>query len=108
MVRPIRSYVKWAIGIAILLAATAWVADWLLLAYRKDTGFGQVEIHRRFAVHLKNRQIQQRVEKPYLENCVNSLFPHYQESPCWYLARHANDVEDLDGTPWHFWNDDRP
>ena len=101
--------VKGVIGIVILLAA-AWVLDWLLLLRgmsAQGDAFGQVEIHRRFAIHLKNHQIEQRMEKPYLQGCVHSMFPHYRQTPCWYLVRHANDTQDLDGGAWHFWDDDR-
>jgi len=110
MARRIRTYVKRALAAAILLAAAGWTADWLLLRHKiaKDAGFGEVEMHYRYAVHLKNRRIEQRTELPQLEECVHSLFPHYDENPCWYLARHANETQELDGSPWHFWGDDRP
>jgi len=108
MAKPIRKYVKAVFAIAILAAAVAWLADWLLLLRNKADGFGQVEVHRRFAIHLKNRQIEQRMEKPHLQGCVHSIFPHYRQAPCWYLVRHANDLQDVDGSPWHFWDDDRP
>lgn len=52
---------------------------------------------------LKNKRIEQYTAKPRREQCVESLFPHMNDSPCWYLARHANDTEELDGAPWHFY-----
>jgi hypothetical protein len=41
--------------------------------------------------------------KPRMQECVHSAFPHMNESPCWYLERHANDVQELDSAPWHFY-----
>jgi hypothetical protein len=111
MAIPIRKYVRRSLGAAILLASLAWTADWLVLRHKVNAdgdAFGDVEVRYRFNVHLRNRQIEQRSEKPQSVECVNSVFPHYDESPCWYLQRHANQIEDLDGGPWHFWSDDRP
>jgi hypothetical protein len=30
------------------------------------------------------------------------MFPHYDETPCWYLKRHTNQSQELDGRPWRF------
>ena len=110
MALPIRKYVKRALAAVVLLAALGWASDWLVLRYKvaHDGGFDDVEVRYRFAVHLKNRRIEQRNEQPQMVECVESLFSHYAESPCWYLKRHANQAEDLDSGPWHFWGDDRP
>ncbi len=98
------------VGLA-LAGAAAWTCDWLVLRHKVNSdgdAFGQVEVRYRFAVHLKNRQIEQRKEQPQMVECVNSMFSHYEDPPCWYLKRHADQVQDLDGGPWHFWSDDRP
>lgn len=111
MAKPVRKFLKRALGMAILSTALAWTVDWLILRHKVTTdsgAFEEVMVRRRYAVHLKNRQIEQRNEQPHPEECINSLFPHYDELPCWYLKRHANDNEDLDGGAWHFWSDDRP
>ncbi|MGH9558512.1 MAG: hypothetical protein ACRD30_04670, partial [Bryobacteraceae bacterium] len=63
-------------------------------------------VHHRFAVHLKNKQIEFRSEKPRMEQCVNSLFPHASDPPCWYLDGHTDQIEDLDGGQWHFFSQD--
>ena len=92
-------------GIA-LAVGLAWAADYAVLARkvaREAGAFGDVEVRRSYAVHLRNNRVEQDMGKPALEECVYSLFPHYDESPCWYLARHATRSEELDGRPWHFW-----
>lgn len=104
-------YVKRAVGGLVAMAALAWTADWFILRQKINSdgdAFGQVVVRYRYSVHLKNRQIEQRNEKPQPVECVKSVFPHDDESPCWYLARHATQAQDLDGGPWHFWSDDRP
>jgi hypothetical protein len=109
--KPIGKYMKRAMGAAVFFAGIAWSADWLVLRHKVNAdadAFDDVMVRHSYAVHLKNRQIEQRNEHPHPEECVNSMFPHYDESPCWYLRRHANENEDLDGGAWHFWSDDRP
>jgi hypothetical protein len=96
---------KWVKRVVLSLAALvaiAWIADYAGLRLRSRQ-FGQVEVHHRYAVQLRNKQIEQMSEKPYSEECVYSLFPHFGDSPCWYLRRNADSTETLDGRPWHFW-----
>ena len=105
MAQRIRRYVKLTLAAGILLAALVWTADWLLLRHKvaaDGDAFGEVQVHYRFAVRLKNRRIEQSSEKPKWEECVHSLFPHYDDTPCWYLERHTNQLQTLDGGPWHF------
>lgn len=108
MGKRIRRYVIRALAVAMVLGAVVWTADWLLLRRKiaqTQDAFGEVKVHRRYAIHLKNKQIEQRSEKPKMEECVNSIFPHYDETPCWYLARHPDQVVDLDGGAWHFFSE---
>jgi hypothetical protein len=108
MGKRVRRYLKLALAIVLVSAAVVWTADWLLLrrhiAQTQDA-FGQVEVHRRYAIHLKGRRIEQRTEKPQMEECVHSMFPHYGESPCWYLERHADQTLDVDSGPWRYFSE---
>ena len=97
-----KGYVKRAFAGAIVFVALVWSTDWLILS-RKSDAYGQVEVRRSYSVHLKGRKIEQDRGKPEPEECVHSLFSHYGDSPCWYLERHKNDTQELDGGPWHFW-----
>ena len=106
MAKPRRKIARKILAALILAAALLWMGDWALLAHkvaRDQDAFGQVQVRRSYAVHLRNKRIEQDMGKPTMEECVHSLFPHYDESPCWYLRRHAVSSEKLDGRPWHFW-----
>jgi hypothetical protein len=101
----IRGYVKRTLAVSVALTGLIWTADWLLLRYKVQqdgAAFGEVEVHYRYSVHLKNKRIEQRAEKAKMEECVRSMFPHYDETPCWYLERHANRFQELNGGAWHF------
>jgi hypothetical protein len=109
MRRPIRSYMKRWLGVVILLAAVVWIADWLWLRHRiaQDTdAFGQIEVHFHISVQMKNKRVEQHPDAPRMVECANSLFPHFNDPPCWYLARHTDQIENVDGRPWSFWYPD--
>ena|SRR5579863_51233 len=99
------AFLKRALAGAVLLGLIVWAADWLLLRNKiaRDAGYGEVEVRYRLAIHLKNKRIEQRIEKPQMVECVESLLPHYNEEPCWYLARHPDQTQEFDGGRWHFW-----
>ncbi len=98
-------YLKPVVGAALLLAAIAWPSDYLLLRLKiaHDQAYGEVTVRQRYAVHLKNKQIEYRSIKPHIMECVHSLFPHEDESPCWYLEKYADRIDEIDSGPWHFW-----
>jgi hypothetical protein len=75
--------------LAILLAA-AYVADYLSLRWQipPRPQFGTVTIQPYYAVPQKNGRTQYLLNPPQTETCVHSLFPHFGDSPCWYLVRH--------------------
>jgi hypothetical protein len=101
----IRRTIKWTAGVAVLLAALAWMADWLLLRHKAaqdGEAFGEVEVHYQYAVRLKNKRVEQNPESVQTVECVHSIFPHYDETPCWYLERHTSQIQTLDGRPWRF------
>jgi hypothetical protein len=101
--------VKRTVSWAVLLAAGLWISDWLLLRIRiaaDHNAYGQIQVHSSIAVHMKNKRIEQYPETARMVECVHSLFPHVDDSPCWYVQRHANEAELLDGRGWHFWYDE--
>jgi hypothetical protein len=103
--RGIRKYVKRVLAAALVVASLLWTADWLLLRHRvaqDGAAFGVVEVHYSYAVRMKNKRVEQNRESSKAEECVYSMFPHYDDTPCWYLKRHSNQSQELDGRPWRF------
>ena len=82
-----------AFGIIALLAI-AWLVDYIELR-RNATPVSTVEIKRYYAVGLKNGKTEMMYAGPESEMCVNSVFPHRGNSPCWYVRRHALKQVDL-------------
>jgi len=82
------------IGISSLVALTAMAygIDYALFRYRVAThrqAFGQVTVHKLYAVQEKGGKVQFIFQPPEAETCVHALFPQGGYTPCWYLQRHT-------------------
>jgi hypothetical protein len=84
-------------AIVILLAAT-YAGDYISLRYQIPHGraqFGQVNMNTLYVIHVKAGKIQYEPGDPETDTCVHSLFPHFGDSPCWYLTRHPDKLIDI-------------
>lgn len=78
--------------IAAGLLLLVYVGDYISLAYRIPRGrqqFGSVVVQKMLAVPQKDRKTEFIADAPEQQTCVYSLFPQLGLTPCWYLARHA-------------------
>jgi hypothetical protein len=70
-----------------------YLGDYISIAYRIPNGreqFGSVEVQKLLAVPQKDHKTEFIADPPQAQQCVHSLFPQLGLTPCWYLARHAN------------------
>jgi hypothetical protein len=75
----------------ILAVAALYIIDFLVLRYRiaaKRNPYGTVTVQPYYAVPRKDQKIEFLFDDAQDETCVHSLFPHFGDSPCWYLSRH--------------------
>ncbi len=86
-------YLIRAAVIVVILMGIAFSIDYLELRANPNA-FGSVEIQRYYAVGLKNKKTSYSSADPELQTCVNSLFPHFDYYPCWYLRSH--NVKEID------------
>lgn len=93
--------VKRALGRTLLsliaLLALLYVGDDLSLRLQipKRPQFGTVHLQPYLAVPRKDGRIEYMLDDPVDQPCVHSLFPHFGDSPCWYLNRQKNKRENL-------------
>jgi hypothetical protein len=76
---------------AIALFATVYLCDYLSLRLKIPAGrepLGSVQVQRSYAVTMKNKKTEFMFDPPQSQECVNSLFPHFGDSPCWYVEQH--------------------
>ncbi|MDQ2712169.1 MAG: hypothetical protein M3Y24_08065 [Acidobacteriota bacterium] len=81
--------------LTVLLFATGviYILDYGVLRYRiavNRTPFGSVTVRPYYAVPQKNHSTEFLMGDPQAQTCVNSIFPHVGDSPCWYLTRHKD------------------
>jgi len=83
---------------AVVLIALIYAGDYLSLRYRiphNRSQFGTVTVTEMYAIHEKNGKTEYQFPPPQDEVCVQSLFPHFGYSPCWYVRRHAEKRIDI-------------
>ena len=80
------------------LAGLAYLGDFLSLHFDVPARpeFGSFDVRKLYAVKMKNRSTNYMFEDPHPEQCVNSLFPHFGDNPCWYTERHTTVEIDID------------
>jgi hypothetical protein len=86
-------FLRTLLGIAISVALL-YAVDAAVLRFRAATNrnaFATITVHPYFAVERKDKKIEYMYDDPRDETCVNSLFPHLGDSPCWYLRKHKDE-----------------
>ena len=76
----------------LLACGLVYVGDYAALRYRIPNNraqFGSVVVQRTWIIPMKDGKTQYAFDPPGPQDCVNSLFPHFGDSPCWYLSRHT-------------------
>jgi hypothetical protein len=79
------------------LVALIYVGDYLSLTFQipKRAQFGTVRMQPYLAVPRKDGRTEFLLDDPFDQTCVRSLFPHFGESPCWYLERERRKRKNL-------------
>lgn len=86
------------IAFAVVLLALIYVGDYVSLRYRIPPNrlqFGTVTVTETYAIHEKNGKTEYQFPPPQDQVCVQSLFPHFGYTPCWYLRRHTEKRIDI-------------
>jgi hypothetical protein len=84
--------------IAVLLAAVTYGVDYGILRYRvsaNKSAFDTVTVKQVYAVPRNDHKLEYMSGDPQDQTCVNSLFPHLGDPPCWYLRAHTKQRIDL-------------
>ena len=76
---------------AAALLTTVYLLDYLSVKLKIPASrepLGSVVVQRSYAVTMKNKKTEFMFDPPQSQECVNSLFPHFGDSPCWYVEGH--------------------
>ena len=96
--RRLRAGVLWFVGGSAALVVVAFLIDYGVFRLRIVTGrqaYGSVVVRNYYAVAQKNGKTEFLFYPPAPWTCVNSLFPHADYPPCWYLKRHTEQRTDI-------------
>ncbi len=107
MLRPLlKRLLTTVLPILILLAIAVYVGDYLSLRFSipKREMYGSVEVREMYAVKLKSKQTEYMIQPPEQQECVNSLFGHFGDQPCWYLRRNPRQKIEIDSGQPHFFD----
>lgn len=73
---------------AVVFAIVLYAIDYIYARVRKAP-FANVRVDQYYAVAEKFNMTAYERGTAVTERCVYSLFPHFGNSPCWYLMRHT-------------------
>jgi hypothetical protein len=88
----------WFFVALIVLLGLVYAGDYIALRYRIPNNrpqFGSVTVQEMYAIHEKNNKTEYQFPPPQEQVCVESLFPHFGDPPCWYLRRHTQQRIDI-------------
>ncbi len=92
-----RRFLFWFSGILGGLALLAYGLDYLSVQYRipQREQFSIIRVDQLYAIPNKWKEVDWSRGDPVMEQCVNSLMPHYGLRPCWYVRRDTMHVNEL-------------
>jgi hypothetical protein len=88
---------NWLQRILILLVAfpaVAYVGDWAVVKLRGNPT-STVTIKQYYAIPHKGNKLEYVPAEPDDEECVQALFPHGGDRPCWYVSGHTRRQIDM-------------
>jgi hypothetical protein len=77
------------VGLQVLLITLLliYLGDWAVLSLRKSDS-SSVQVDQFLKTPLKGQKEEFDYMGTVAQACVPSLFPHWSETPCWWLNRH--------------------
>jgi hypothetical protein len=88
-----RLIVSIVLGLALL-----YVGDYAVIRYRvaaNKNPYGTVTVQPYYAVPRKDHKTEFLFDDPQDQTCIHSIFPHFGDSPCWYLNRNKQKRIDM-------------
>ena len=72
----------------VALLILLYAVDWVVLALRAEHGVSSVQVEQFLKTPLKGQKEEFDYMGTVAQSCVQSLFPHRGDSPCWWLRTH--------------------
>jgi len=89
----IGTILKWTVAGLVAALAVVYCGDYLVIKIRAakspSTAFSVIKYRPTMAIPHKDGRQEFVFGDPTTETCVNSLFPHFGDRPCWYVSSQA-------------------
>jgi hypothetical protein len=89
----IGTILKWTVAGLVAALAVVYCGDYLVIKIRAakspGTAFSVIKYRPTMAIPHKDGRQEFVFGDPTTETCVNSLFPHFGDRPCWYVSSEA-------------------
>jgi hypothetical protein len=98
LLRLTTTFAKWVVLPVLTLGLIAYGLDWASLEYgipAQRPKFNEYKVDQLYTVPNRWKEIEWSRGEPVMERCVNSVFPHYGNNPCWYVSQHLVRVNSL-------------
>jgi hypothetical protein len=90
----IGTILKWTVAGLLAALAVAYSGDYLVIKIRAakspSTAFSAIKYRPTMAIPHKDGRQEFVFGDPTTETCVNSLFPHFGDRPCWYVSSQSH------------------
>jgi hypothetical protein len=85
----IATILKWTLVVLVAVLAVAYCGDYVVIKIRAaktpSAAFSVIKYRMTMAIPHKDGRQEFVFGDPTTETCVNSLFPHFGDRPCWYV-----------------------
>jgi hypothetical protein len=78
----------------VAIPAASYIADYAVVRLRGNPT-SDVTVKQYYAIPQKGNRVQYAPADSATEECVQSLFPHGGDRPCWYVNRHTRRQIDM-------------
>ena len=78
----------------VAIPTALYLGDWAIAGVRGNPT-ATVTIKQYYAIPQKGNKLQYMPADPDSEECIESLFPHRGDRPCWYVTRHTRRQIDM-------------
>lgn len=78
------------VGLVIIGLVIVYAGDYMAARMRSGA-IETVQVNQYYAIPLKNGQTQYAFAGSKDVACVEGLFPHFGDRPCWYVRRHKEE-----------------
>ena len=77
-------------GLVIVALVIVYIGDYIAARMRGDE-IQTVQVSQYYVIPLKNGQEQYASAGSKDVGCVEAMFPHFGDRPCWYVRRHTEE-----------------